>query len=199
MDFVFFLFILPIIAYMYVLLYVRIRKISGNQLLSGTAPVMKFTVIAAIGLIIRELYAVSPGVLPFLFYAVLALLSGIDILIRKIPTELLAVFCVLFVLVIGDSQDHLSHAACAALICSVLLVLRKHIGIALYDIIILFPLLTLSGSTIRQLKFISLFLILWGCAGIILRKTQKQEEPVTVPLVPVAVLCCFLLQRSVTF
>lgn len=198
MDFVFFVFLLPIISYIYTVFYVRCRKISERPLRGDSALFFKFAVISAVGLVIRELYSDSPGLLSFVFYMVFALLSGTDILIRKIPTELLAVFCIVSLLLIMHTPGLLPQVLSGAVICCVLFLVRARIGISPYDVIILFPLLIRSGSIGIQLKFISLFLIIWGCAALILQKTQKKEEPVTVPLVPVAALCCFLLQRLIS-
>ena len=176
------------------ILYSRIRKGSG----SGAFPWKQKNTVLLLCLAaeLTIAFLISPANLSLclIFWEIAAVLSGIDILIRKIPTELLAVYYLTFLLILLRYPFGISLIAAAVLFAFVFFVIRGRIGIALYDIFALIPLLVFSGSVIGQIKYIAVFLIGWGLFGLILHCVKKKEGPLTVPLVPIEVISFLLLR-----
>ncbi len=111
-------------------------------------------------------------------------IADIDLLIGKIPTELLAL---LFLLTMASGDVTLEKAAGITLVCAAACLFRDKIGIALYDVL-LFGLLSLRlpGSN-SFFRYMAVSLILWGVSGLILRLVTKGKAR-TIPLAPVFTL-----------
>lgn len=108
-------------------------------------------------------------------------IADIDLLIGKIPTELLAL---LFLLTMTSGDVALEKAAGITIICAAACLFRNKIGIALYDVL-LFGLLGLRLPGINSFfRYMAVSLILWGVSGLILRPVTKGKAR-TIPLAPV--------------
>ncbi len=121
-------------------------------------------------------------------YAVRAILilviADIDLLIGKIPTELLAL---LFLLTMTSGAATLAKTAVITLVCAAACVFRNQIGIALYDVL-LFDLLGLFLPDVNSFfRYMAISLVLWGVSGLILRLLTKGKAR-TIPLAPVFTL-----------
>lgn len=123
----------------------------------------------------------------------LEVLSGIDIHIRKIPTELLAAAGVLSGILFFHTSGAVLSVFSAILIGSVFYFFRKKIGIGSYDILLIFFLGVLLRSMVDQLKFAAVILILWGTAGMIVR-ILKKERDLSIPLVPLITFGYYAVQ-----
>ncbi len=118
------------------------------------------------------------------------LLADIDILIKKIPTELLVALAAAICFVKIPEIEELPDSAAVIFIGVVFYIFRRKIGIALYDIL-LFLLLGIFVYPIdSQIKYTAVFLILWGISGVLVRSFRKQEK--TVPLAPCIILSYFI-------
>lgn len=115
--------------------------------------------------------------MPILIFVI----ADIDILIGKIPTELLAL---LFLMIITSDTITLEKAAVITLICAAASLFQNKIGIALYDILFYGVLGLLLPGINSFFKYTAVTLILWGVCGLILRLLTKGKAR-TVPLAPV--------------
>ena len=108
-------------------------------------------------------------------------IADIDILIGKIPTELLAI---LFVLILASRVPSVGLLIVIALVCAAVWIFRAKIGIAPYDI----PLFGVIGMLVPEvlsfIRYTAVSLIVWGIGGLILRAWTKGKAR-TIPLAPV--------------
>ena len=130
-----------------------------------------------------------------LFFLLLTALADIDILIRKIPTELLAFVCVysvsrLFPFGLRSLPLFLSPLAAGA----ALFLTRPKTRIGIYDILLVLFLSLCMESVSGQLKFFALFLILWGLIGLAGALNKKRGE--LIPLAPVIIIAWSILVRT---
>ena len=185
--------ILPsIFSYIYSLLYCRMR---GLSCLDQT----RKTVFVKIGSCVIFCYMLmnmtihKPEISCMIHLLLLELLSGIDIHIRKIPTELLAPAGVLSGILLFQTSGAALTIFSSILIGSVFYFFRNKIGIGSYDILLIFFLAVLLQSMALQLKFAAVFLILWGTAGLIIRALKKGRD-LSIPLVPLITFSYYAVQ-----
>ncbi len=185
--------IIAVIAYRYIEFYAKSRRISFSEhknaltVVVGCA-VYNFIAAAAAGteLSYRELFIVF----------LMLLIADIDILIKKIPVELLTAYSAGICCVKLPEIKELPNEAAILFIGICFYIFRKKIGIALFDIY----LFLISGFFVypvfSQIKYAALFLIFWGTSALIIWLLQKNEK--TVPLAPCIVLSyliCHWLNR----
>lgn len=123
----------------------------------------------------------------------LALLSGIDIFIRKIPTELLAAAAFFFVISAVHIPLDVFRFLSPVLIGFVFYLFRNRTGMGLYDILLFMLLAMTSWNMVTQLKFTAVFLILWGVSGLIIGKLKNRKD-LTIPLVPLITFSYYAVQ-----
>ncbi len=123
----------------------------------------------------------------------LEVLSGIDIHIRRIPTELLTAAGLISAVSVFHSVQSVFPVFTAVLFCCVFFFFRKKIGMGTYDILLIFILGFTLQDTLLQLKFISVILILWGAAGLIIR-VLKNRKDLSIPLVPLITFSFYAVQ-----
>ena len=105
----------------------------------------------------------------------------IDILIGKIPTELLAL---LLVLTLASRIPSVGQSIVIILVCAAVWIFRAKIGVAPYDILFFGVLGMLVPDVLSFIRYTAVSLILWGIGGLILRAWTKGKAR-TIPLAPV--------------
>ncbi len=108
-------------------------------------------------------------------------IADIDILIGKIPTELLAG---LIVLIIASRVPSVGLLIVIVLVCAAVWVFRTKIGIAPYDVLLFGALGMLVPDVVSFIRYTAAALIIWGIGGLILRARTKGKAR-TIPLAPV--------------
>ena len=112
------------------------------------------------------------------------LIADIDILIGKIPTELLAA---LVVLILVSRIPSIGLIVVIVLVCAAVWFFREKIGVAPYDILLFGALGMLVPDAASFIRYTAVSLILWGIGGLILRAWTKGKAR-TIPLAPVFTL-----------
>ena len=108
-------------------------------------------------------------------------IADIDILIGKIPTELLAA---LVVLILVSRIPSVGLLIVIVLVCAAVWIFRAKIGVAPYDILLFGVLGMLVPDAVSFIRYTAVSLILWGICGLILRAWIKGKAR-TIPLAPV--------------
>ena len=117
-----------------------------------------------------------------------------DLLICRIPTEFLVLFCVSILPKLSADTDWKYVLLCLVLWSFWWAVRRKKI-IADHDILMILPLILYLNEIKKALLFHALFLILWGGAGLILLYFFRKKPDTKIPLVPLMVISFLLMQR----
>ena len=109
----------------------------------------------------------------------------LDIMIMKIPTELLTLFGVsVFLSFIHDYRSPL--LILSDVLIYILMSKLSKKNIAQYDLILSFILAMQFYDVIGQLKYTSVFLILWGAAGVIIKIFRRNTSQImAIPLAPI--------------
>ncbi len=121
------------------------------------------------------------GKLGTVLMILILVVAEIDILIGKIPTELLAA---LFVLIIASRFPSVGLLIVIVLVCAGVWVFRTKIGVAPYDILLFSALGMLVPDAVSFIRYTAVSLILWGIGGLVLRAWTKGKAR-TIPLAPV--------------
>ena len=108
-------------------------------------------------------------------------IADIDILIGKIPTELLAL---LLVLTLASRIPSVGQIIVIILVCAAVWCFRSKIGIAPYDILLFGALGMLVPDAVSFIRYAAVSLIVWGIGGLILHAWTKGKAR-TIPLAPV--------------
>ena len=108
-------------------------------------------------------------------------IADVDILIGKIPTELLAI---LVVLILVSRIPSIGLIVVIVLVCAAVWIFRSKIGIAPYDILLFGALGMLVPDAVSFFRYTAVSLIVWGIGGLILRAWTKGKAR-TIPLAPV--------------
>ena len=123
----------------------------------------------------------AAGKLGTVLMILIFLIADIDILIGKIPTELLAA---LVVLILVSRIPSIGLIVVIVLVCAAVWVFRAKIGVAPYDILLFGALGMLVPDAVSFIRYTAVSLILWGVGGLILRAWTKGKAR-TIPLAPV--------------
>ena len=121
------------------------------------------------------------GKLGTVLMILILVIAEIDILIGKIPTELLAA---LFVLILASRFPSVGLLIVIVLVCAGAWIFRAKIGVAPYDILLFGALGMLVPDVMLFFRYTAVSLILWGIGGLILRAWTKGKAR-TIPLAPV--------------
>lgn len=112
--------------------------------------------------------------------------ENIDLIVQKIPTEILVFETLLIFLNINfaDRWIHILTCFCSA---ALWLIGREKTGINAYDILLIAILCVQIGDLQKILIFDSIILMFWGGAGVILRSFYKRKPDFRIPLAPVII------------
>ena len=129
-----------------------------------------------------------------LLFLLLVCIADIDLMILKIPTELLLLVsaCTVSRLLSSGSLSPFLFITCLIIGAAFYLTGNKT-GIGLYDILLIMLISLYALSVAAQLVFSAAVLILWGITGLILRRYNNRGE--RIPLAPVIVLALALVFR----
>ena len=117
-------------------------------------------------------------------WALLLLIADTDILIKKIPSELLLIAAAGCLTGLSYSVDLFPVAAAALFFLIAGLLFNQKAGIARYDVVLLAMLAIRCPDVTVILKFVSLFLILWGAAALCFRTADRSGRIRSIPLSP---------------
>ena len=185
-----------IIACIYCALYCKTRRFCSPFYGKRNACFVRLCVAFGLNCVVYSLCETTPENSRSWLIFLVNVLACIDIFILKIPTEVLPVCSVLVVYQLIEMQQPLFLSASALLFGGVFLLLRKKIGISLYDIWLI-TLLMMTVSTFgMQIRFTALFLILWGVIGCGLRIKNKRNL-ISIPLVPEILLSYLFVIRFI--
>lgn len=185
--------VLPaIIAYIYVFVYCKTRNFPRRDH-DLKVIYSKIGLCLCFDYLLMVMTAPIPEISYMLRMMLLEILSGIDIHIRKIPTEFLAAAGILSVIPSFRVSESVFAIFSAVLTGLCLYYFRKKIGIGSYDILLIVLLEAALPGMVMQLKFIALFLILWGIAGSIIGALKNRKD-LSIPLVPLITFSYFAVQ-----
>ena len=123
----------------------------------------------------------------------LEILSGIDIFILRIPTELLAAAALLSAGLMFRIPLSVVAFVGSILIGVVFWIFRERIGLGSYDILLMVLLGTMLPGVAVLVKYIAVILILWGGMGSI-AGVLKNKKDLMIPLVPLITFSFFAVQ-----
>ncbi len=179
-----------VISYIYTYCYRTSRKITVMEPEKKGMVVYKTAACICFNLIICTFFTKKMTTGKSTVVLLLLMLADTDILIKKIPTELLILTAFGLCLIKGPEIRSLPFPGAVLFPGIALYVFREKIGIAFYDICLFILLGIFVYSIDFQAKYFAVFLILWGLAGGIFGLLQKKER--TIPLAPFLVLSFFL-------
>ena len=178
------------IAYSYIKFYERTRKYS----LEKPDPFRKAVLCAVACFCCNVILGAAAGnnlqVPELLILFLIMLISDVDILINKIPTELIILLILGFGFIRIPEIKQLPDPAVVLLAGIGLYCFRKKIGIAVYDILLFVFLGIFVYPSSVQIKYASIFLILWGTAGSAMKFLEKNAKKI--PLSPFIFLSYFI-------
>ena len=131
-------------------------------------------------LILRVVTGIGNCFTPFIIISIL--IADIDILIGKIPSELLAAAMLAAIPAFIEKGINFPVMSAAFLAAGAVFHWREKIGIAAYDVFLIFMLSLLLEEMIGIMKFYSIFMILWGITGSLVKTIKKEER--CIPLAP---------------
>lgn len=186
-------FLALIISLLYLPLYIRTRK--AEELKTGCRKYFPVKLLLCYGFnILVSLLIADPVSWPDLLFAfALMMILDFDLLICRIPTEFLVLFCISILPKLSADTDRMYVLICLVLWSVWWFVKRKRI-IADHDIWMILPLILYLNETKKALLFHALFLIIWGGAGLILRYFCGKKPDTKIPLVPLMVISFLLMQ-----
>ncbi len=184
---------ITVCAFVYIEIYRLTRSCSFSvsrreKLIAGTACfLLNFCLAAAM-----------PGTFPFNSFQVLApflLIADVDMMIQKIPSELLLLGFLLSIF-----YRPLLFARIFMSLCILVtgLILSKKTGIANYDVILTSIMAMHCYDVLSQIKFVSIILILWGISGLIIQVLIKNNTPRKIPLSPI-ILSAYAISMHLIF
>ena len=129
-----------------------------------------------------------------ILFLLLACIADIDLMNRKIPTELLLLLGGFVLSRMFPADQHtLLLIGTGLVIAAAFYLTRNKTGIGLYDILLILLICLYALSVTAQLVFTAAFLVLWGATGLIVRRYIKKGE--RIPLAPLIVLALALVFR----
>lgn len=191
MSFLVFCIIPLVISYIYVLVYGKTRRVS---LRDRDRSVVFGKIVICLGfnfLLMNITHDFSEN--SCILVLLLEILSGIDIFILRIPTELLAAAALLSAGLMFRIPLSVVSFVGSILIGVVFGIFRKRIGLGSYDILLMVLLGTLLPGVAVLVKYIATILILWGILGSI-AAVLKNKKDLMIPLVPLISFSYFAVQ-----
>lgn len=177
-----------IIARSYVVLYGKTRNIRIGGTTDRRKNIARYATCIVFNLVTAYLAPGDADAIFSVFLFLMMLLADTDILIKKIPTELMILLALgLFTVHVWKIKTLPGPAAIVSIIIgSVLYCFRWKIGIASYDILLFVMFGIFVYPLENQLKYAACFLMFWGFAGVITAAADKNER--SVPLAPLILL-----------
>ena len=180
------------ISYIYSLLYCRLRGVSREDQRRKTE-YLKIVLCVCFSYLLMIMTEKITEISCILHLLLLEVLSGIDIHVRRIPTELLAASWILSAVIAFHTHQSFLPLLSAVLIGIILCYFRRRVGIGLYDILLIVILSMTLRSLMVQLKFIAVILMLWGVSGLIIAALKKGKD-LSIPLVPLITFSYYAVQ-----
>ena len=191
MSFLVFCIIPLVISYIYVLVYGKTRRVSVRDL-DRSVVFGKIVICLGFNFLLMKIthdFPESSCILTLL----LEILSGIDIFILRIPTELLAAAALLSAGLMFRIPLSVVAFVGSILIGIVFWSIREWIGLGAYDILLMVLLGTMLPGVAVLVKYIAVILILWGVMGSI-AGVLKNKKDLMIPLVPLITFSYFAVQ-----
>lgn len=194
-DAIFYSFSALIISLLYLPIYIRTRNEDDLKNTVKRKLPIKLVLCFGFGLLIgADFMADMPEIPKILAAFSLMLITNYDLLLCRIPSEFLLLF---YAAAIAEVIQHITiaHGIFCIVIWAVWWIFRQKKIIADYDLWMILPLMIFLNEKKKALLFNALFLILWGIAGLILRKLFRKKPETKIPLVPLMVLAYLLMRR----
>lgn len=191
MSFLVFCIIPLVISCIYVLVYDKTRRVSLRDL-DRSVVFGKIVICLGYNFLLMKIthdFPESSCILALL----LEILSGIDIFILRIPTELLAAAALLSAGLMFCIPLSVVAFVGSILIGVVFWIFRERIGLGSYDILLMVLLGTMLPGVVMLVKYIAVILILWGVMGSI-PGVLKNKKDLMIPLVPLITFSYFAVQ-----
>ena len=187
-------FLALIISLLYIPFYICTRKAEGLKTSCQENFPGKLLLCYGFNILV-SLLLTEPVRWPDLLFAfALMMILDFDLLICRIPTEFLVLFCISILPKLSADMNWMYLLTCFVLWSFWWFVRRKRI-IADHDILMILPLILYLNEIKKALLFHALFLILWGGAGLILHYFFRKKPDTKIPLVPLMVISFLLMQR----
>ena len=183
-----------IISLSYLPLYIRTRKAEGLKTSFRENFPVKLLLCCGFSIPVSLLLTEPVSRTDLLFAFALMMILDFDLLICRIPTEFLVLFCISILPKLSADTDWIYVLLCLVLWSFWWAFRRKRI-IADHDILMILPLILYLNEIKKALLFHALFLILWGGAGLILYYFFRKRPDTKIPLVPLMVISFLLMQR----
>ena len=191
MSFLIFCIIPLVISYIYVIAYCKTRKVPlrdrDRSVIFG-----KIVICLGFNFLLMKIARSFPGN-SCILVTLLEVLSGIDIFILRIPTELLAAAALLSAGLMFRIPLSVVAFVGSILIGIVFWSIREWIGLGAYDILLMVLLGTMLPGVAVLVKYIAVILILWGVMGSI-AGVLKNKKDLMIPLVPLITFSFFAVQ-----
>lgn len=182
-----------IISLSYLPLYIRTRKAEGLKTSCKENFHVKLLLCCGFSIPVSLLLTEPVSRPDLLFAFALMMILDFDLLICRIPTEFLVLFCISILPKLSADTDWIYLLFCIVL-WSIWWVVRWKRIISVHDIWMILPLMLYLNEIKKALLFHALFLILWGGAGLILYYFFRKKPDTKIPLVPLMVISFLLMQ-----
>lgn len=186
-------FLALIISLSYLPLYIRTRKAEELKTSCRENFPVKLFLCCGFNIVVVLLLTEPVSRPDLLFVFALMMILDFDLLICRIPTEFLVLFCISILPRPSVDTGWIYVFFCLVLWSFWWVVRRKGI-IADHDILMILPLILYLNEIKKALLFHALFLILWGGAGLILHYFFRKKPDTKIPLVPLMVISFLLMQ-----
>ena len=186
-------FLALIVSLSYLPLYIRTRKAEGLKTSCRKYFPVKLLLCCGFNILVSLLLTEPVSRTDLLFAYALMMILDFDLLICRIPTEFLVLFCISILPNLSADTGWMYVLFCLVLWSFWWIVRRKGI-IADHDIWMILPLMLYLNEIKKALLFHALFLILWGGAGLILHYFCGKKPDTKIPLVPLMVISFLLMQ-----
>ncbi len=191
MSFLVFCIIPLVISYIYVLVYGKTRRVSLRDR-DRSVVFGKIVICLGFNSLLMNITHDFPEN-SCIFVLLLEILSGLDIFILRIPTELLAAAALLSAGLMFRIPLSVVSFVGSILIGVFFGIFRKRIGLGSYDILLMVLLGTMLPGVVVQVKYVAVILILWGILGAI-AGVLKNKKDLMIPLVPLITFSYFAVQ-----
>lgn len=184
----------PVMSLLYLPVYIRTRRADELKNTCRENLQVKLLMCCVFNIMISFVLLPFSRFRPEMIFAfALMIITDLDILICRIPTEFLVLLYASLLPEVITNADWKYVIFCLVLWAFWWAAGKKRI-ITDQDIRMILPLVLYLNEIKKALLFTALFLILWGCTGLVLRYICGKSPYTKIPLVPLMVISFLLMQ-----